>query len=444
MSLPLSTTLHLARTRTPADRSRVRLATAALAFSGALVINAVGVVRIGPGDLDNSIYSNYIAETGLRSGLAAILVILALLSGGLAFQALRIGTAARERRLAALRLAGASERQVRRLSVADASLVGLAGGLLAGPLYVMLTAVFAQLPRMARLFPGLSVWDVLVWFVIIGLLTLGGAAIGYLLHRDLPSATERPVVVPARLRVVVGVVLLLAGLASAPLFGYVGSAATILGLGTVWWNSLPWLGRRAGQRLMRSDDPVSLLTGARLVADARATARMGSLLFCCGFVIGALVASAIGVTTDRPGWSDREFYLTGFALSMIGILLIAVISLASFTVGVADQLVDQRRQFASLTALGVDAGLLRRVIRRQLLITAGPTLCVGLVVGVCMGLARLVGGFNEEDDPINTLYAALVLLVLGWAVASAGAALAGYLLRYQLRDALDPENLRAA
>ncbi|ONI68211.1 hypothetical protein BWI15_34860 [Kribbella sp. ALI-6-A] len=443
MSLPLSTTLHLARTRTPADRSRVRLATAALAFSGALVINAVGVVRIGPGDLDNSVYSNYIAEIGLRSGLAAILVILALLSGGLAFQALRIGTAARERRLAALRLAGASERQVRRLSVADAGLVGLVGGLLAGPLYVLLTAVFGQLPRMARLFPGLSAWDVLVWLVIVGLLTLGGASIGYLLG-DLRSTTEQPVLVPARLRVMVGAVLLLVGLASAPLFGYVGSAATIIGLGTVWWNSLPWLGRKAGRKLMRSDDPVSLLTGARLVADARATARMGSLLFCCGFVIGALVASAIGVTTDRPDWSDREFYLTGFALSMIGILLIAAISLASFTVGVADQLVDQRRQFASLTALGVDAALLRRVIRRQLLITAGPTLCLGLVAGVCMGLARLVGGFTEDDTPINTLYAALVLLVLGWAVASAGAALAGFLLRYQLRDALDPENLRAA
>jgi hypothetical protein len=224
----------------------------------------------------------------------------------------------------------------------------------------------------------------------------------------------------------------------------VGSAATIIGLGTVWWNSLPWVSRKAGQWLMRSDSPVSLLTGARLVADARATARMGSLLFCCGFVIGALVASAIGVTTERPDWSDREFYLTGFALSMIGILLIAVISLASFTVGVADQLVDQRRQFASLTALGVDAALLRSVIRRQLLITAGPTLCLGLVIGVCTGLARLVGGFNEDDTPVNTLYAALVLLVLGWAVASAGAALAGFLLRYQLRDALDPENLRAA
>src|SRR5690349_19807830 len=105
MSLPLSTTLHLARTRTPADRSRVRLATAALAFSGALVINAIGVFRIGPGNLDNSVYSNYIAEIGLRSGLGAILVIMAVLSGGLAVQALRIGTAARERRLSALRLA---------------------------------------------------------------------------------------------------------------------------------------------------------------------------------------------------------------------------------------------------------------------------------------------------------------------------------------------------
>ncbi len=445
MSLPLSTTLHLARTRTPADRSRVRLATVALAFSGALVINAIGVFRIGPGDLDSSVYSNYIAETGLRAGLGAILLILAVLSGGLAVQALRIGTAARERRLSALRLAGASRSQVRRLSMADAGLVGLAGGLFAGPLYVLLTALFNQLPRMTRLFPGVSPWDFLAWLFIVGLLTLGGVVIGYSLHRDQPTTSESSTVAPDRARLVAGAALLVAGATLAPFIGYFGAAATIIGLGMLWWTGAAGLSRAAGRRLTRSADPVNLLTGARLVADARAAARMATLLFCCGFLLGALVASMLGVVHDRPDWQDQQFYLTGFGLSMVGVLLIAVIALAAFTVGMADQLVDQRRQLASLTALGVDSRLLRRVIHRQLVITAGPTLCLGLVAGVLTGLSRLIGSPYDDGPPLtNTLYAVLVLLVLGWATATAGAAIAGFLLRNQLRDALDPENLRAA
>jgi hypothetical protein len=445
MSLPLSTTLHLARTRTPADRSRVRLATAALAFSGALVINAIGVFRIGPGDLDNSVYSNYIAETGLRAGLGAILLILAVLSGGLAVQALRIGTAARERRLSALRLAGASRSQVRRLSMADAGLVGLAGGLFAGPLYVLLTALFGQLPRMARLFPGVDAWDFLAWLFIVGLLTLGGVLIGFTLHRDQPTTAEPPTVAPDQVRLVAGGVLLLAGVLLAPFIGYFGAAATIIGLGMLWWTGAAGLSRAVGRRMTRSANPVNLLTGARLVADARAAARMATLLFSCGFLLGALATSLQDVLRDRSGWLDLQFFVTGFGLSMVGVLLIAVIALAAFTVGMADQLVDQRRQLASLTALGVDSRLLRRVIHRQLVITAGPALCLGLLAGVLTGLSRLVGSPYDDGPPvINTLYAALVLLVLGWATAAAGAALAGFLLRNQLRDALDPENLRAA
>jgi hypothetical protein len=445
MSLPLSTTLHLARTRTPADRSRVRLATAALAFSGALVINAICVFRIGPGSLDSSVYSNYIAEVGLRSGLGAILLILAVLSGGLAVQALRIGTAARERRLSALRLAGASRSQVRRLSMADAGLVGLAGGVLAGPLYVLLTALFGQLPRMARLFPGVSAWDFVSWLFIVGLLTLGGVLIGYFLHRDQPTASEAPAAAPGRAQLVVGVLLAVAGVTFAPYVGYFGAGATIIGLGMLWWTGSAPLSRMAGRRLMRSADPVKLLTGARLVADARPAARMATLLFCCGFLLGALATSLRSAMLNRPGWQDQQFFITGFGLSMVGVLLIAVIALAAFTVGMADQLVNQRRQLASLTALGVDSHLLRRVIHRELMSTAGPTLCAGLAGGVLTGLGQLIGNPSDESGSLgSTVFAVLALLALGWATATAGAALAGFLLRNQLRDALDPENLRAA
>jgi len=106
--MTLETLVHLARSRTPADRGRIQLATAAFGLSGAFLLGDFRIARLGEGELPEAVYSNYIAETGLRSGLLAIFLILAVLTAGLAVQALRLGTAARERRLAALRLAGAS------------------------------------------------------------------------------------------------------------------------------------------------------------------------------------------------------------------------------------------------------------------------------------------------------------------------------------------------
>ena len=161
--MTLETLVQLARSRTPADRSRIQLATAALGLSGALLLGALRIARLGKGELSADIYSNYVAESGLRSGLVAILIILALLTSGLAVQALRLGTAARERRLAALRLAGASRKQVRKLSVTDAAMAGLAGGLLAGPIYLVLSLLLGALPRMAQVLPGAELVDLLIW-----------------------------------------------------------------------------------------------------------------------------------------------------------------------------------------------------------------------------------------------------------------------------------------
>ncbi|ADB35668.1 protein of unknown function DUF214 [Kribbella flavida DSM 17836] len=444
MSLSLATTVHLARSRTPADRSRVRLATAALAFAGALFLAALRLLRLR-GELSKDAYSNYVAEIGLRAGLAAILVILSLLAGGLAVQALRIGTAARERRLAALRLAGASPRQVRRLAAADAALVGVAGGLLAGPAYLALTLLFGALPRMLRIFPGVDWWDLAGWVIVALVTTVAGTAIGWFLHRPAgPGKAPRPL--PPQVAPAIGAGLLVLGLLPGGYLGYIGSAATVVGLAVLWFWLAPRFHRALGRRLTTSSRPVTLLTGARLVADARPASRMSTLLLCCGYLIGALAQTSLYIVLDhsprRAG--NLEFYLTGFGLSIFGVALIAVIALSALTVGVADQLVDQRRQLACLTALGVDVGFLGRVVRRQLTTVAAPALALGLGIGLLGGINVLIG-FQTDQPPTGWLAPLFVVLLgLGAAAGAGGAALAGYLLRNQLRDALDPENLRAA
>jgi hypothetical protein len=216
----------------------------------------------------------------------------------------------------------------------------------------------------------------------------------------------------------------------------VGLALCILSLG-------PLVIRAIGHRLTRSGNPADLLTGVRLVTDARPSARMASLLGCCGFLVGTLANGLVSVMTEQGDYYEPEFYATGFGLGVLGVLLVTLTAMAALIVGVADQLVDQRRQLACLTALGVDLRFLRRVIRRQLTAIAAPALAGGLLLGSLLGLGRLVGGSNDPLQ-LNMLIMAGVLTVAGWLLGLVGGAAAGFLLRNQLRDALDPENLRAA
>lgn len=117
----LATQLQLVRPRSATDRSRFRLLVLTTALAGAFLLAAWRIKRLGfDGDLRSQQYSNFIQEGGLRSGVALAAFLLAVASCLLAYQALRLGTAARDRRLAAFRLAGATPRQVRGLGAVEA------------------------------------------------------------------------------------------------------------------------------------------------------------------------------------------------------------------------------------------------------------------------------------------------------------------------------------
>ncbi|WP_432883648.1 FtsX-like permease family protein [Kribbella sp. CA-245084] len=441
--MTLETLVQLSRSRTLADRSRVQLATGALALSGALLLGALRIARLGKGELSEGVYSNYVAESGLRSGLIAILIILAVLTGGLAVQALRLGTAARERRLDALRLAGASRKQLRQLTVTDASIAGLVGGLLAGPAYLLLSLLFGALPRMARILPGAEVLDVALWIPVVIAMTAAGAVMGSLLHRDGPVPAAAESAAQRRTGIIAGPVLIVIGLLTSRYLGYVASTIALAGIALFFLStSAVWI-RAVGRRLQRSSDPAYMLTGLRLVTDSRPSSRICMLLGCCGFLVGTMANGIASVQADAQAGGSPAFYNTGFGLTIAGLVLVALTAIAALIVGVADQLVDQRRQFASLTALGVDLAFLRRVIRRQLTAVAAPALATGLLLGTLIGLGRVVGGAVDPFEP-GTLLIAAALTAGGWLLGHLGGAAAGYLLRNQLRDALDPENLRAA
>jgi hypothetical protein len=256
-----------------------------------------------------------------------------------------------------------------------------------------------------------------------------------------PSAPESSA--QRRTGIIAGPVLIVLGLLTSRYLGYVASTIALAGIALFFLStSAVWI-RAVGRRLQRSSDPAYMLTGLRLVTDSRPASRICMLLGCCGFLAGTMANAIAGVHAAKDRGGNAAFYTTGFGLTIAGLALVALTAMAALIVGVADQLVDHRRQFASLTALGVDLTFLRRVIRRQLTAVAAPALATGLLLGTLIGLGRVVGGAVDPFEP-GTLLIAAALTAGGWLLGHLGGAAAGYLLRNQLRDALDPENLRAA
>lgn len=432
--------LRMAWPRTQADHTRLRIAAAAVAVAGAFVLIAARIARLGfSGELPESRFSNYLAEDGLRSGVAFGALMMALPAALLTLQALRLGTAARERRMAAFRLAGATPNQVRRVTAAEAALAGLIGGLLAGPLYLLAGLIVNELPRMARLVPPATDGDVLAWAALVVATAVLGAAAGWVMHRSVTdglvaayrgaprqrAGTAAKAVAAAAVVVVAGGVALMFG----PLGIGVLLPAGLLAVGPL----IRW----RGHRLRRSADPSLVLAGARLVADSRPASRMNALLLLCGAVLGFVPVSAADALRERE--DATTFWITGFGATAAGALLAVVTAVLSLTVGAADEVLRQKRQLASLVALGTEVRQLRRALRLQLTAVAPWATTVGAVAG---GFA---GGAIVSDRGMGLAYAGLVLAtaVVAGALTWAGCGLAAQLLRGQLRDAVRAENLRA-
>jgi hypothetical protein len=166
----------------------------------------------------------------------------------------------------------------------------------------------------------------------------------------------------------------------------------------------------------------------------------------CGAVVGLCVASMIGVYrqySDLDGGTGGSlaFYTAGFGLAAFASLAVGLAAGASLLAGTADDLLDQRRNLACLSIFGVGEDHLRRSVRLQLTAIATPAVGVGLAVGYILTMRREV---SLGLDPGTALVGLLVTVLVGggltWLVADGAAAL----LRGQVREAIDPQNLRSA
>ncbi|MCA1984443.1 FtsX-like permease family protein [Nocardioides nematodiphilus] len=387
--------------------ARPALLAACTAVVSGLLLVTLAVLRL-PAQPEERLLA-VITDPGTRGGYAfgaALLIIPPLL---LLHQVVRLGTSARERRLAALRLAGATPAEVRRIGAIEVGIPVFAGSILGLGLYRLLRLCFGgtrfgEYPSHAvHLIPTTVApawWETLL--VILGV-TLLGVAVGALASRRVivtPLGVTRRAAAPAprpwgalalALAVVSGLAAMRVDGPQAHTLGMAGAlvaiALALLGVMAL----APWLAFTAGRIVARRarTGPV-LLAASRLVAEPRPAARAAAAVGGIGLVAGgasAFVADVMAMQNDDDG-----YYLAPVALVAVCLLGALVVVVGSLAVHSVESLLDHRRSVASLTALGVPVDTLITAQRWETGLVALPMALIGTLLGsVVYGLGP-VGG----------------------------------------------------
>ncbi|SFJ68046.1 FtsX-like permease family protein [Cellulomonas sp. KH9] len=406
-------------------RTTTALAATAFTVSTALTLSVVGALT---GFVERAAHP--VTELEREAGsfyvvlavTATILLVVPLLTLGGA--AARLGVARRDARLAALRLLGATPREVVGLALVETALQGLAGAVAGTALYGALLPVWTQVPFQGRAFTAGELWVgvpvVLAAWVAVPLLAAVSGAVS--LRRVVVSPlgvaqrTTRPGL--RAVRVVVAVVAVGAFMVVSAV-GQMAAAVLItvlltgLALAFLTMNAVgPWvLGVLGRLQLRWARTPAQLLAARRLLDDPRAVWRVVGGLGLASFVAGCLAVVPVlaGGGGDPVGDVVARDLLTG-ALLTLGITFL--LAAASAGIAQAAAVLDRRRELALARLAGVPGELFDQVRRREVLVPL-------LVVSVGSAVAALVMFFPLFGLAAVTAPSGILLLVgcLGGGVA---------------------------
>ncbi|GHJ18083.1 FtsX-like permease family protein [Micromonospora sp. AKA38] len=423
--------LALAGTRTDGARVALTALSAALATLAGLAALTVLTVAKPPGNewTQSEQYTNgLLREPGLRPGVAFALLLLCVPVLGLAGQCARLGAPRRDRRLAALRLAGATPGQVTGLAVAEtgvASLLGTGTGLAVfevGRRLLHRPDADGRLPLPTDVHPG----PVAVAAVVLGLPLVAALVSALLLRR----VTTTPFGVVRRVRTRApwpwpGLLILVA-LASfaairpiglwyerrdqappdsvAPLLLTLGGLTAMIGV----VSGTGWISYTTGRLLHRHGrGPATLLAARRLTADPWAGSRTFAALLAA-LIFGA---GAAGVRADFQaevelfrrtggGLSNPDFYLGAMDLVDLAVAVAMAIAAGGLLVAVVEGITSRRRAYAAQVATGVPRATIGRSLLWAALAPAVPAIGLALAVGYLLvaGLmpAPSGGGFVQQ------------------------------------------------
>ncbi|MFE0252823.1 FtsX-like permease family protein [Streptomyces sp. NPDC059010] len=219
----------------------------------------------------------------------------------------RLGAARREQRLAALRLAGATPRQIIAMTAMEATALGAAGAMTGAIAYVALLPALAQVPfgvgtwYVETLWVGLS-WLAAVVAAVTALITVSAVSmLRQVANSPLGVAQQSD---PRRTRMIrlaffvlaMGVVFCFSGGGVSAKQG----VALLLLFYAAFWLFGPWVVDRLGRLVSRfARRPATMLAGRRLSDDPRGAWRTVSGLVLAGFAAGFFSVSMLGTDTTQ-------------------------------------------------------------------------------------------------------------------------------------------------
>ncbi|MET9893656.1 FtsX-like permease family protein [Streptomyces sp. NPDC006465] len=404
---------------------RVALTAVGAALAAGLSLAAVAIASL-QGQYHLPLADGLLEQPGQRAGVILTLLLLLVPVLGFLGQCARIGAVHRDRRLAGLRLAGATPAQVRRIAALEAGLACLIGSAVATVLSVWILLRQWQNPP-AALWAGCV--GVAVAVPVLGALVsmlalrqVVASPLGWV-RRVRPSGGPGPGLAV----LVAALVMLLTGLAIVPRsFGRLAPAPVLVfsvviltGLGAIW--AVGTSARLTGRVLAgRTENPATLIAAERLRDDPWAGARTHAAVLLVtvvgtGFVGVRQVLLETLTGRDRAAYADDlSFYTTGIDLTGAAILLALAITLSGLAVGTAESLATRRRGLAAQAAAGVPQAVLGRALLLETALPLAPAVALAGAggLGISIGYGLFAGGGTVPVLPVVVpvaVYAACLL-----------------------------------
>ncbi|MGW4882990.1 ABC transporter permease [Streptomyces murinus] len=423
-------------------RAGLTAAGAALATGFAQAAVALAALR---GQYRISVGGGLLDQPGERSGVVLALLLLLVPVLGFLGQCARIGAVHRDRRLAGLRLAGATPAQVRRIAALETGPACLLGSLLATVAAVTAVLRLWSSPEPAA-WAGLALIALGVPVVgtavaVLALRRLVASPLGWV-RRVRPGGGRRPLFVGGLLFALLAALAAFGGTRGRLLPLTVFALVVLVGAGTV--GLAGGTARLAGRLVAcRARTAAALIAAERLRDDPWAAARTHAAVLLVtvigtGFagVRQALLTGLRDMRRDHQLGMPMSFYTTGIDLTGAAILVALAITLCGLAVGTAESLASRRRGLAAQVAAGVPRSVLGRALLLETALPLLPALVLAGAGGMLIGTwyATLTGG------TVTVPYAALLVPVLVYACCLLSAATALPLLRRSAR----PGELRYA
>jgi hypothetical protein len=422
-----STLARLAVTGGRTDTLRMTFTAVSSALAALVLLCAAAVAAVpelGAADQGSDAFNQQYAsplldEPGLRPGVVATLLLLAVPVLFLAGQSIRFGSPARDRRLAAMRLAGATPGQAVAVAAAETAAAALLGSIVGTGAYLLLRPLLDRRNADGQLWLPTDVLPSVLAFGLVLLLVpvLAGLIGAFLLRRVIITplgVVRRTRSKPPRLWPGVLIIFgVFAPFVIRPLGNFLSHTSARLGadltvvigfvvvllavVGVIVGTG--WISYTSGRLLHRfGRRPAILLAGRQLMADPWNGSRTLSALLAA-LVVGAGVlgyraymatgfaasAAANRLVPESAGYAeDDDFYLNSVDLVRLAVVAGLVVAAAGIMVALAEGIVSRRRAYAGLVATGVPRGVLGESLAWQTLAPVVPAILVALTVGLSL------------------------------------------------------------